>query len=175
MKKSNLYLDVLNYHLLFTNTHDISFFQFLKYLLSFKILPVTLIRLIGYLDECSVPFFPRLLQFLNFTIYGIECRPKCSIGGGLFLPHTQGTVIGARSIGINCTIYQGVTIGASRLDILDTDELRPIIEDNVVIGAGAKIIGPVTVGSSAIIGANVVVVEDIPAGSLVVLSGCKIL
>ena len=85
------------------------------------------------------------------------------IGPGLFISHGQGTILSAESIGANCQVHQGVTVGWDY-----RGERRPIIGDDVFIGAGAKILGPVTIGDKALIGANAVVVCDVPAGATAV-------
>jgi serine O-acetyltransferase len=105
---------------------------------------------------------------LNVLIFGIEVSPQVQIGGGLFLPHTVGTVIGAERIGENCTILQGVTLGTSEPDMGFTVERRPIVGANVLIGAGAKVIGRIVIGDHAKIGANAVVLRDVPAHALAV-------
>ena len=101
-------------------------------------------------------------------IFGIEIATRCPIGGGLFFPHTQGTVIGAWSIGQNATIYQGVTLGAKELDFAYSKESRPYIGDNVMIGSGAKVMGGIEVGDNARIGANTVVTKTLASGALAV-------
>jgi len=105
---------------------------------------------------------------MNFILFGLEIAVRCEIGPGLYFPHTQGTVIGANKIGENATIYHNVTFGAREIDLDYSFFSRPNIGDNVIVGAGAKILGPVTVGNGARVGANAVVVEDVPAGSTVV-------
>jgi serine O-acetyltransferase len=105
---------------------------------------------------------------LNVLVFGIEVSPQVQIGGGLFLPHTVGTVIGAARIGDNCTILQGVTLGTSEPDMGFTVSARPIVGDHVLIGAGAKVIGRVMVGDYAKIGANAVVLCDVPTYALAV-------
>jgi len=90
------------------------------------------------------------------------------IGPGLVLMHTHGTVLGAASIGSNVTIYQQVTLGAREMDFVYTLSQRPIIEDGVVIGAGAKVLGGLKLGTECKIGANAVVLKDVPARHLAV-------
>ena len=160
--------DVLSYRSRLGISKAPSSIGFITTALSYKMLPVTLIRLSTYLVDNNIPILPRIFQLINFLVYGIEVRPRCKIGGGFFLPHTSGTVIGARSIGRNCTIFQGVTIGATHADMFDNALIRPVIESDVTIGSGAKVLGPITVGSSTTIGANVVVTEDVPPSSFVV-------
>ena len=65
----------------------------------------------------GVPALPQLFTYLNILLFGIEVAPRCEIGPGIFFPHTSGTVIGARRVGANVTIYQGVTLGAKELDM----------------------------------------------------------
>lgn len=81
---------------------------------------------------------------------------------GLYLPHTQGTVIGAFSIGENATIFQGVTLGSKQLDFEYLEINRPQIGDDVVIGSGAKILGGIKVGSGVVVAANSLVLESLP-------------
>ena len=91
-------------------------------------------------------------------ISGADIPVNCQIGGGLMLPHPNGVVIAPdANIGINCIIFQQVTIGTA-------DGGYPTIGNNVLIGAGAKILGPVKIGDGAKIGANAVVLRDVPAG-----------
>ncbi len=110
----------------------------------------------------------RLVSLTNFVFYGIEISVSCSIGPGIFFPHTQGTVVGAWKIGSNVTIYQGVTIGAKEIDLVSTPESRPTICDDVVIGSGAKVLGGITLGNKVKVGANSVVLTDLPPGVLAV-------
>lgn len=133
-----------------------------------RMAPVTLLRLAEYFNEHRLGVLAKLCSMLNVLVFGIEVSPKVQIGGGLFLPHTVGTVIGAARIGTNCTIQQGVTLGSAEPDIGFTASMRPIVGDDVYIGAGAKIIGGVTVGDRAKVGANAVVLSDVPPGALAV-------
>jgi serine O-acetyltransferase len=111
-------------------------------------------------------FLARLVSQLNRFITGIEIHPGAKIGRGLFIDHGMGVVIGETAeIGDNVTIYHGVTLGGTGKD---KGKRHPTIGDNAVIGAGAKILGPIYVGSSAKIGANAVVLSDVPANATAV-------
>ena len=143
-------------------------------LLAPRLLPNLLIR---FAYRCALWRLGPLAKIVSLTAYvlfGIEVASQCEIGPGLFLPHTQGTVIGASRIGHNCTIYQGVTIGARELDMDFALERRPLIGDEVVIGAGAKVLGPITIGEGARIGSNANVIQSLSAGSLALAPLCEI-
>ena len=97
---------------------------------------------------------------------GIEIHPGATIGDGFFIDHGSGVVIGETTIiGNNVTIYHGVTLGGTSLDKV---KRHPTVMDNVMIGAGAKILGNITIGSNTKIGANAVVTKNIPNDSVVV-------
>ena len=101
--------------------------------------------------------------------YGCEISPYANIGGGLFLPHCVGIVIGHEvSIGDNCEIFQNVTIGSNRKEKFN--RYMPIIGKNVSIGSGAVVVGPIQIGDNVVIGANSYVDKDIPDN--VVVAGC---
>lgn len=131
-----------------------------------RFIPVLIIRL-AQLCHAVVIFRPLavMLTWINVFLFGIEVTPRCQIGGGLFLPHTSGTVIGAASIGNNVTVFQGVTLGAKFADMSFTQATRPVLEDNVVIGAGAKVLGGVNIGRGARVAANALVLVSVPAGA----------
>jgi serine O-acetyltransferase len=96
----------------------------------------------------------------------IEIHPGATIGANLFIDHGSGVVIGETAIvGDNVTIYHGVTLGGTSYAI--AGRRHPLIGDNVMVGAGAKLLGPITVGNGARVGANAVVVKDVPAGAVV--------
>lgn len=134
-----------------------------------RFLPVALIRISRALYSCR---FLRPLAFIvvwgNFIVFGIEVTPRCEIGGGLFLPHSSGTVIGAARVGENVTIFQGVTIGTKYADLKYEESNRPIIEDSVVLGAGSKVLGNITVGAGALVAANSLVINSVPPGVTVI-------
>jgi serine O-acetyltransferase len=134
----------------------------LKRALNPRFMPVVLCRFANALHLKRLTSLARLISLLNFLLFGIEIAMRCEIGEGVFFPHTVGTVIGARHIGRNAVIYQGVTFGAKELDLGFHGDARPIIGDNVVVGAGAKVLGGITVGNNVVIGANAVVVTSLP-------------
>ena len=136
--------------------------------LSPRFVPVLLCRLAHSFYRLKWGFFAKAVSLLNFFLFGIEIAVRCPIGKGLFLPHTQGTVIGAWSIGENATIFQGVTLGAKELDFSYQESSRPTVGDGVTIGTGAKVIGGLVLGSDSRVGANAVVLNDVAPGSLVV-------
>ena len=116
--------------------------------------------------KIKIPFFPRLLSQLARFITGIEIHPGVSIGRGFFIDHGMGVVIGETAvIGDNVTLFQGVTLGGTGKQ---TGKRHPTIGNNVVIGAGAKVLGDIMVGENSYIGANAVVLGDVPANSTVV-------
>jgi serine O-acetyltransferase len=108
----------------------------------------------------------RMLSQISRFFTGIEIHPGATIGSGLFIDHGMGVVIGETAeVGNNVTLYHGVTLGGVSTE---KGKRHPTIGDNVVIGAGAKVLGAITVGSGSRIGANSVVVRPVPANSVVV-------
>jgi serine O-acetyltransferase len=123
-------------------------------------------RIAHALNEASVPLLPRAISLLSRTLTGIEIHPAAQIGQGLFIDHGAGVVIGETAdIGENVTLYQGVTLGGTGFA---TGKRHPTVQDNVTIGSGAKLLGPITIGHGAKIGANSVVITDVPPNSTVV-------
>jgi serine O-acetyltransferase len=147
---------------------EATFFRLLTSSFSPRFMPVVLFRLSHWFLQCKLSPVAKIFGLINFVLFGLEIAARCEIGPGLYFPHTQGTVIGANRIGDNATIYHNVTLGAREIDLDYSARSRPSIGDNVILGAGAKILGPVMVGSNARVGANAVVVDDVPAGATVV-------
>ena len=142
--------------------------------LSPRFWPVTLCRLAHCFYCLKLGPVAKVMSLLNFFLFGIEIAVRCPIGKGLFLPHTQGTVIGAWRIGVNATIFQGVTLGAREVDFSYSEQSRPVIGDGVTIGSGAKVLGGLCIGDGARIGANSVVLQSIPAHALAVGAPARI-
>jgi serine O-acetyltransferase len=123
-------------------------------------------RLAQALYEAGVPLLPRAIAALARAVTGIEIHPAATIGDGFFIDHGMGVVIGETSeIGDDVTLYQGVTLGGTGFA---TGKRHPTVQDNVTIGSGAKLLGPITVGHGSKIGANSVVIHDVPPNSTVV-------
>jgi serine O-acetyltransferase len=137
-------------------------------MLSPRFVPVLLCRLAHLFYLLKLGLVAKMVSLLNFFLFGIEIAVRCPIGKGLVLPHTQGTVIGAWSIGENATIFQGVTLGAREVDFSYQESSRPKVGDDVIIGSGAKVLGGLTLGSGSRIGANAVVLKDVAMGQLAV-------
>ncbi len=118
------------------------------------------------LYESGVPMAPRAISFASRSVTGIEIHPAAEIGADFFIDHGSGVVIGETAeIGDRVTLYQGVTLGGTGFA---RGKRHPTVGDDVTIGSGAKLLGPVTVGHGAKVGANTVVIEDVPANSTVV-------
>ena len=112
------------------------------------------------------PFIPRALSQLARFLTGIEIHPGATIGSGMFIDHGMGVVIGETSeIGDNVTLFQGVTLGGTGKQ---RGKRHPTLGSHVVVGAGAKVLGPIKVGDYVKIGANSVVLQDVPDHSTVV-------
>ncbi len=123
-------------------------------------------RLAHALIEAGVPLLPRLLAYWTRTVTGVEIHPAARIGRGFFIDHGSGVVIGETTVIGNCvTLYQGVTLGGTGFQ---RGKRHPTLGDNVTVGSGAKLLGPIDVGANAKIGANTVVVEDVSPGATVV-------
>lgn len=133
-----------------------------------RFLPVVLIRLAHSLGARGWRRTADLMRFLNMVLFGLEVPTRLEIGAGLILPHTQGTVLGAARIGNNVTIFHQVTLGASTADYGYDSRLRPVVEDDVTLSVGAKVLGAVTLGKGCVVGANAVVLRDVPPGCLAV-------
>ena len=108
----------------------------------------------------------RWLSQVARFLTGIEIHPGAQIGKGLFIDHGMGVVIGETAvIGNNVTLFQGVTLGGTGKE---TGKRHPTLGDNIVVGAGAKVLGNITIGSNSYIGANAVILRDAPRNSTVV-------
>jgi serine O-acetyltransferase len=123
-------------------------------------------RVAHALYGAGVPLIPRVIAALARSVTGIEIHPAAGIGDGFFIDHGMGVVIGETAeIGNDVTLYQGVTLGGTGFA---TGKRHPTVQDNVTIGSGAKLLGPITVGHGSKIGANSVVIHDVPPNSTVV-------
>jgi serine O-acetyltransferase len=165
-----LRLDVLRFYFLLHGNEERPPYglRLWLFLLSPRLAPTLLYRLSHFFCLCRLGVIAKFLSCFNAVLFGIEIASSCQIGPGLLLPHTQGTVIGAWSIGSNVTIFQGVTLGARLLDFNASSATRPTIGDGVIIGAGAKVLGGIALGDNCRVGANSVVLSDIPPGCLAV-------
>lgn len=118
------------------------------------------------LHGAGVPLLPRMMAAVARSVTGIEIHPAAKIGDGFFVDHGMGVVIGETAeIGDDVTLYQGVTLGGTGFQ---TGKRHPTVQDNVTIGSGAKLLGPITIGHGAKIGANTVVIHDVPPNCTVV-------
>ncbi|HYQ58451.1 MAG TPA: serine O-acetyltransferase EpsC [Draconibacterium sp.] len=136
---------------------------------------ITNYRVAHKLHELEVPLIPRFITELAHSETGIDIHPNARIGENFTIDHGTGVVIGSTCIiGKNVKIYQGVTLGAKSFPLDDDGNpikgipRHPILEDNVVIYAGATILGRITIGENSVIGGNVWVTNDLPANSRVV-------
>lgn len=123
-------------------------------------------RVAHALHDAGIPVLPRAISTVARAVTGIEIHPGAQIGQGFFIDHGHGVVIGETAeIGEDVTLYQGVTLGGTGFA---TGKRHPTVQDNVTIGSGAKLLGPITIGHGAKIGANSVVIHDVPPNSTVV-------
>lgn len=128
--------------------------------------PVGLYRVARRLYMGGFSKLSKLVTWMNFFLYGVEISARCDIGGYFFMPHASGTVIGATAIGRYAVIYHQVTLGAKV--VMFSDEGRPVVGNNVVIGSGAKVLGNISIGNGCQIGANSVVVKSLPDNALAI-------
>ena len=118
------------------------------------------------LHAAGVPLLPRLLAYMTTSLTGVEIHPAARIGRGLFIDHGSGVVIGETAeVGDDVTIYQGVTLGGTGFA---RGKRHPTVGDEVMIGAGSALLGPIEIGERSKIGANSVVIHDVPPNSTVV-------
>jgi len=123
-------------------------------------------RVAHALGEAGVPIAPRCIAYCARAVTGIEIHPAARIGVEFFIDHGSGVVIGETAeIGDDVTLYQGVTLGGTGFA---RGKRHPTVDDEVVVGSGAKLLGPIHVGRASKIGANSVVIHDVPANSTVV-------
>ncbi len=123
-------------------------------------------RIACFLYGLKIPILPRFIsQFAKF-LTGIEIHPGAKIGKGFFIDHGMGVVIGETTVvGDNCTLFQGATLGGTGKE---TGKRHPTLGKNVVIGTGAKVLGNIKIGDNSYVGANAVVLGDVPPESTVV-------
>ena len=127
---------------------------------------LVLYRAAHFLHVRGFRLLARMISAFGRFATGIEIHPGARIGHGVFIDHGTGVVIGETTeIGNNVTIYQGATLGGTGKD---TGKRHPTVENGVMIGAGAKVLGPITIGRNAKIGAGSVVLTDVPANATVV-------
>ncbi|MGB3404544.1 MAG: serine O-acetyltransferase [Microcoleaceae cyanobacterium] len=127
---------------------------------------LTFYRIAHQLDQLNISVLPRFLSHIARFLTGIEIHPGATIGNQVFIDHGMGVVIGETAIvGDRCVIYQGVTLGGTGKE---TGKRHPTLGCNVTVGAGAKVLGNITIGSQAKVGAGAVILKDVPCHSTVV-------
>jgi serine O-acetyltransferase len=159
--------DALRHDVKVVQERDPAARSFLEIALSYPgVHAIWVYRLSHSLWTLDLPFPARLVAGLGRLLTGVEIHPGATIGRGLFIDHAMGVVIGETAeLGEDVTLYQGVTLGGTSLEKI---KRHPTLGDRVVVGAGAKILGPVVIGDDSRIGANAVVVKSVPPDSVVV-------
>lgn len=131
-------------------------------------------RIANWLYRHHIKFLPDVITFRNIRRHGCEISPVATIGGGILIHHTMGIVIGCFvHAGRNLEIFQNVTIGSNRKE--KAGRVMPLIGDNVTIGSGAVVVGPIIIGNNVSIGANSYVDKDIPDNAIVAGIPAKII
>ena len=130
-------------------------------------------RIANFFSKAKFDLIARLISQLSRFFTGIEIHPKAEIGKNFFIDHGMGVVIGETSeIGDNVTIYHATTLGGISPSIKSEEQRdvkrHPTLKNNVVVGSGAQVLGPIVVGENAKIGANAVVIKDVPANAVMV-------
>ena len=130
-------------------------------------------RIASFFCKAKFGLIARIISQFSRFLTGIEIHPKANIGDNLFIDHGMGVVIGETSdIGNNVTIYHNVTLGGISPSINSADQRNtkrhPTLMDNVVVGAGAQILGPITIGKNSKIGSNAVVTNNVPENAIMV-------
>jgi len=127
---------------------------------------VLLYRISHFFWKLNVPYIPRYISDIARELTAIDIHPGAEIGSEFFIDHGSGVVIGETAeVGNNVTFYAGVVLGGTNLEQV---KRHPTLGDNIVVGTGAKILGPITIGNNVRIGANSVVVHDVPPNCVVV-------
>merc|ERR1711880_5874 len=131
-------------------------------------------KIANFIAIAKFDLIARIISQLSRFSTGIEIHPKAKIGKNLFIDHGMGVVIGETSdIGNNVTIYHNVTLGGIAPSINANDQRNvkrhPTLEDKVVVGSGAQILGPITIGKNSLIGSNAVVTKDVPEKSIMIV------
>ena len=134
---------------------------------------VFLHRIANFFAVAKFDLIARMISQFSRFMTGIEIHPKAKIGKNLFIDHGMGVVIGETSdIGDNVTIYHMATLGGISPSINSDDQREtkrhPTLQDNVVVGSGAQVLGPITIGKNAKIGANAVVTKNVPENGVMV-------
>ncbi|MFX0069673.1 MAG: serine O-acetyltransferase [Candidatus Hermodarchaeota archaeon] len=123
-------------------------------------------RVAHFFWKLGMPFIPRYLSDLSRELTAIEIHPGAKIGSDFFIDHGAGVVIGETAIiGNNVTLYSGVVLGGTKTEPV---KRHPTLGNNIVVGTGAKILGPIKIGDNVKIGANSVVIKDVPPNSVVI-------
>jgi serine O-acetyltransferase len=175
MKKDpfeDLYLKI-KYDILFNieiKQSKINLLSILASLISIRMFPVYIYRISYFFNIIYLKPVAKLFSLLNFIFFGIEIAINTNIGGGLFLPHTQGIVIGAISIGEKAIIYHNVTIGAKFIDTSNELLGRPKIGNNVKIATGSIIVGSIEIGDNVIIAPNLVISKSVESNSKIIVN-----
>ena len=135
---------------------------------------ITFHRFIHFLERLHIPFFPRFLSEINRWLTGLEIHPGAKIGPGFFVDHGMGVVIGETTvIGKNCVLFHNVTLGGTGKH---HGKRHPTLGDNVYIGTGATLLGPISVGDNVKIGANsFIVMRDVPSNCTVAGTPARII
>lgn len=174
MNNTCSFIKLIKYDLIFMRkiegySTNLTLFNWITNFFTIRYFPVFIIRCVHFFKSHNIGIISKILSFINLMIFRIECSSSCTIGPGLYIPHSLGVVIGAYSIGSNCIIFQGVTIGAKYPDFVNDVTTRPSIGDNVLLGAGSVVLGPVCIGNNVKVGSNATITNSIPSNSTVLV------
>jgi serine O-acetyltransferase len=152
-----------------------NFFRLLARLPHYRFLPIFFLRVSRAAYLAGWPVIPHFFTYLNIVMFGLEVTPKCEVGPGVLISHPVGCVIGASRVGRNVTFVHAVMVGAIVPDNEFNPALRPVIGDNVILGAGCRVLGGVEVGEGATVGANSLVIRSVPPNTTVMGVPAKVI
>jgi serine O-acetyltransferase len=148
---------------------ELSLKKVVKFFFNPRSQPVIIHRISHFFYVKRLRFLAKLFSIINFVIFGTEIAIGAEIGGGFYMPHSLGTIISVKTVGENFSCYHKVGIGSSlEAGGTDLEKNRPVFGDNVKVYTGATVIGSINIGNNVTIGANAVVITDVPDNCLAV-------